>query len=94
MKVRWTKLAVADLDRVYQYIEADNPAAAGRVIDRIKQAVGVLSRHPGAGRAGRIKGTRELVVSGTPFVVPYRFRRDLIQILAVIHASRKWPTDL
>lgn len=94
MKVRWTRLALADLDSVYEYIAPDDPSAALRVMERIERAVSVLSRHPEAGSAGRIGGTRELVVSGTPFVVPYRFRRDAIQVLAVIHASRKWPKSL
>jgi toxin ParE1/3/4 len=94
VKVRWTRLALADLDSVYKYIAPDDPSAALRVMERIERAVSVLSRHPEAGRAGRIGGTRELVVSGTPFIVPYRFRRDAIQVLAVIHASRKWPTSL
>ena len=94
MKVRWTRLALADLDSVYEYIAPDDPSAALRLMERIERAVSVLSRHLEAGRAGRIGGTRELVVSGTPFIVPYRFRRDAIQVLAVIHASRKWPTSL
>jgi toxin ParE1/3/4 len=89
--IRWTHTAVTDLDSAYEYIAADDPEAARRVIERIETAVAVLSRHPEAGRAGRIRGTRELVVSGTPFIVPHRFRRDTIQILAVVHASRKWP---
>jgi toxin ParE1/3/4 len=94
VKVRWTRLALADLDSVYEYIAPDDPSVALRVMERIERAVSVLSRHPEAGRAGRTGGTRELVVSGTPFIVPYRFRRDAIQVLAVIHASRKWPTSL
>lgn len=94
MKVRWTRLAVADLDSVYEYIATDDPAAAGRIVERIETAVVMLSRHPSAGRAGRIRGTRELVISGTPFIVPYRFRRAAIEVLAVIHASRKWPEAL
>lgn len=87
-------MAVADLDSAYEYIAAGNPDAALRVIERIERAVAVLGRHPEAGRAGRIRGTRELVVSGTPFLVPYRFRRDAIQVLAVIHGSRKWPKSV
>jgi toxin ParE1/3/4 len=90
VKVRWTRLAIADLDSVYEYIAADDPAAARRIIERIETAVAVLSRHPSAGRAGRIRGTRELVVSGTPFIIPYRFSRAAIEVLAVIHGSRKW----
>ena len=94
MKVRWTRLAVADLDSAYEYIAADDSAAALRVVERVEKAVAVLSRHPEAGRAGRIRGIRELVVSGTPFIVPYRITRDAIQVLAVIHTSRKWPMSL
>jgi toxin ParE1/3/4 len=91
VKVRWTRLAVEDLDSAYEYIAADDASAALRVIDCIERAAAMLGRHPEAGRDGRIKGTRELVVSGTKFIIPYRYRRDAIQILAVIHASRKWP---
>jgi len=94
VKVRWTRLAVADLDSAYEYIAADDSAAALRVVERVEKAVAVLSRHPEAGRAGRIRGIRELVVSGTPFIVPYRITRDAIQVLAVIHTSRKWPMSL
>jgi toxin ParE1/3/4 len=89
--VHWTRIAVADLDSAYLYIAADDPAAAFGVVERIERAVSMLRRHPEAGRVGRVRGTRELVVSGTPFIVPYRFRRGAIQILAVVHASRKWP---
>jgi toxin ParE1/3/4 len=94
VNVRWTRLALVGLDSAYEYIASDDPAAALRLIERIEEAVAMLRRHPEAGRAGRIGGTRELVVSGTPFIVPYRLRRDAIQVLAVIHASRKWPTSL
>jgi toxin ParE1/3/4 len=43
------------------------------------------------GRAGRVAGSRELVVTGTPFVVAYRLKAESLQILAVLHAARKWP---
>ncbi|MBH8572974.1 hypothetical protein I8752_08065 [Nostocaceae cyanobacterium CENA369] len=39
---------------------------------------------------GRIAGTRELVITRTPFIVAYRVRADQIEILAVIHATRRW----
>jgi toxin ParE1/3/4 len=35
--------------------------------------------------------SRELVVTGTPFVVAYRVNGESIQILAVLHGARKWP---
>jgi toxin ParE1/3/4 len=50
-----------------------------------------LADHPHIGRPGRIEGTRELVVAGTPFVVPYRVRDDCVEVLSVFHGKRKWP---
>lgn len=43
------------------------------------------------GRAGRVAGTRELVVADTPYIIPYRVRGDAVEILRVFHAARKWP---
>ena len=37
MKIRYTRKALAQLDRIYLYIEARNPSAAKRVKARIKQ---------------------------------------------------------
>jgi toxin ParE1/3/4 len=91
VKLRWTRLAIKDLDRAHEYVAEDNPSAANHLIDRIEEAVRVLRQHPTAGRNGRLKGTRELVVTGTPFVIPYRVRRNAVEILAVIHGARKWP---
>jgi toxin ParE1/3/4 len=94
VKIRWTRLARADIDAAYDYVAADNAAAADRFLQRIQQAAAILVRHPTAGRTGRIPGTRELVVAGTPWIIPYRIKRGFIDILAVIHGARKWPVDL
>jgi addiction module RelE/StbE family toxin len=94
VKLRWTRLAIADLDCAHAYVDADNPTAANHLIDRIERTVKILRQHPAAGRSGRIEGTRELVVTGTPFVIPYRVRGNTVEILAVIHGARKWPDSL
>lgn len=59
--------------------------------DRVLEAVEYLINHPGLGRIGRVQDTRELVVSGTPFVVIYRVRLDIVQVLRLLHHARKWP---
>lgn len=94
MKLRWSRLAIKDLDNAYAHVAYDNSSAANRLINRIERAVTILRQHPTAGRTGRILGTRELIVVGTPFVIPYRVRGNTIDILAVIHGARKWPGNL
>jgi toxin ParE1/3/4 len=53
-----------------------------------------LERFPNRGRAGRIAGTRELVVSGTPYIVAYRVASDRTIVLRILHAARRWPTSM
>jgi len=91
VKIRWTRLARADIDAAYEYVAADSEQAAVRLLETIEKAATMLARHPTAGRLGRVPGTRELVVAGTPWILPYRARRGSVDILAVIHGARKWP---
>jgi toxin ParE1/3/4 len=94
VKIRWTRLARADIKAAHEYVAVDSPDAADQFLERIRPAATVLVRHPMAGRTGRIPGTRELVIPGTPRIIPYRVRRGFIDILAIIHGARKWPDDL
>jgi addiction module RelE/StbE family toxin len=94
VKVRWTDRALQHLRSAHDYVELENPAAAAQMMDRIVSAVEMLVRFPGMGRMGRAEGSRELVVTGTPFVVAYRVKRDQLQVLAVLHGARNWPDIL
>jgi toxin ParE1/3/4 len=91
VRVRWLRIALANLEAEADYIAEDNPAAAGRVVQRIFRAVALLRKNPAIGRPGRVPGTRELVVGDTPYIIPYRVRADAVEILRVFHAARKWP---
>ena len=77
-----------------EYIARDNIAASVRVVTRIKEATKKLSDNPDIGRPGQIAGTRELVISSTPYIIPYRVREGAIEILRVLHSSRRWPEEL
>ena len=94
LKVRWLKRALANLEAEAEYISRDSHAAARAVVLAIEQAVRLLANHPAMGRAGRVAGTRELVVTGTPYIIPYRVREDRVEVLRVFHAARKWPPNL
>jgi len=93
VRVRWTRPAVQQLAAIGSYIAERDPKAAERVEARLREAVELLARFPAAGRPGRIAGTRELVVSGTPYVVPYRVESRGVEILAVFHAAQNQPLE-
>ena len=91
MRVRWLRRALRNLDDNAEYIARDNPDAAARIVERIATSVERLTTHPASGRPGRVPATRELVIAGTPYLVPYRVRGATVEILRVFHAARKWP---
>lgn len=91
MRVVWFPRALSDLRSIERYIELNNPAAARRIEQRIKAVVRLLGKHPQMGRPGRVTGTREFSVSGTPYIVAYAVTGDCVAILAVVHSSRMWP---
>ncbi|OCJ50947.1 type II toxin-antitoxin system RelE/ParE family toxin [Agrobacterium rubi] len=92
-RIRWTVRALQRLDEIGAYTEQEDPDAAARVVARIVASVDMLAEHPTAGRIGRITGTREVVLSDIPYIIPYRVRQD-IEIITVMHASQKWPKRL
>ncbi len=94
MRVVWLVKALDDLEAIERFIEADNPAAARRAERTIKETVTLLGTHPRLGRPGRVQGSRELVVPGTPYIVAYAANGDQVTILAVIHGARMWPDAL
>ncbi len=94
MEVVWFKMAVSDLISAKNYITQDNPQAAQQVVQRIKNKVSLLSEQPAMGRPGRIPNTKELVIDRTPFILPYRVRDKKIEILRVLHTSRRWPKKI
>ncbi len=94
MIIRWTALARADALAIFDYVVARNPRAALRLIDEIDDGVRGLVAYPRIGRPGRRPDTRELVISGTPYVVAYRLKGSEIQILRVLHGARRWPEKL
>ena len=82
---------MADLDVIFEHIAADNKTAARETVEHIWNNVKALAEHPNIGRSGRVAGTRELVITDSSYIVPYRVRSSEVQILRVLHAARKWP---
>lgn len=94
MRVRWLENALKSLDSAMAFIAKEDEEAARTISDYIHARVDSLQEEPagvGQGRPGRIYGTRELVIDKYPYIVPYRVKDNEIQILRVLHTSRKPP---
>lgn len=87
MRVVWTSPALADVAATYRYIGRFNPYAARRVAEGLLVAGDSLATFPERGRAGRISGTRELVAERS-YVIVYRVRHELVEIVRVWHSAR------
>lgn len=91
MRIRWTSRALDNLDAAVEHIASDNPATAKKVAQKIWDSVQLLVEQPGMGRPGRVTGTREMVITGLPFIVPYVEQEGVVVILRIMHTSMKWP---
>ncbi len=94
MQIKWTRGASRNLKEVEEYIAQDNPRAAEKTVLKILKSVELLADQPAMGRVGRTVDTRELVVSGTPYIVPYRVKEGHIQILRIFHGAMRWRDSL
>jgi toxin ParE1/3/4 len=94
-QIEWRSQAQDDLFDIFRYVLEFQPSVAWALRDAIKRHVEFLALHPALGRTGRVPGTRELVIPSTPYIVAYAVdsRRDVVQVLAVIHGARLWPTE-
>jgi toxin ParE1/3/4 len=91
VEIVWQRRAVADLYRVCDYIRLQNPTAAQKIGTIINAAIEGLRRYPEMGRNGEVAGTRELIVTGTPYLAVYRLHDGRLQILRILHGKQKWP---
>ena len=91
MTIVWSRAALLDVDEIGDFLAAIDPVVERRTLARIRERASSLATYPGLGRPGRVPGTRELVVSGTSFVLVYRECRGHVEIANVLHGARRWP---
>jgi toxin ParE1/3/4 len=83
--------AANQLRSTFDFIAADNPEAASRTVQRIRETIFRTARMPYSCRIGRVEGTREIRVSGTPYLVAYKILENMIHVLAILHGAQEWP---
>jgi toxin ParE1/3/4 len=92
LEVEWREPARNDLLAILDYIAEDNPDAALRLVDEIEEKASRLRQRPKLYRAGRVPGTREMVVRRN-YVVVYAELAGAIAILRILHSAQQWPRD-
>ena len=90
MMVRWTVPALRDLEESHAYFTERDPDAALRIARLLRAQADGLGTHPQIGHIGRIGGTRELVVSGSAFIIAYRLTETTVDMLTIRHGARRW----
>jgi plasmid stabilization system protein ParE len=90
-EIRWLRRAAADLDQIEAYVAQDDPRTAVRTVLAIVDAAERLAQFPDLGRPGRVEGTQELIVLRGTYILPYRVRKNRVEILRVFHHARRWP---
>jgi toxin ParE1/3/4 len=93
MQVRWTITAAQDLEEITLYIQRDSESAAQAVAKTLFDAANSLDLLPSRGRVGRIQGSREIVVPGLPYIIAYRVKATVVQIIHIYHGARAWPVE-
>jgi toxin ParE1/3/4 len=91
MQVQWTASAESDQEKLIAYITQDSPTPALSQLDEIQGQTDLLADYSKLDRLGRVKGTRELVVNRTSFIIVYRIKGRAVQILWVLHGAQQWP---
>lgn len=93
MNVLWLQKAARDLDAICDYIAEYNSQAAWDIYKTIRERVKALATQPNIGRPGRVHGTRELVITDTPYIIAYTVRQllDAVIVLRVLHGAQLWP---
>lgn len=85
--LRWTRTALRSVDEIAACIAQDNPARATSFAIELKQTTERLRSFPGMGRAGRVPGTRELVLHKN-YIAIYRVKGEAVEILRIHHVAR------
>ncbi|MEI6445211.1 MAG: type II toxin-antitoxin system RelE/ParE family toxin [Nostocales cyanobacterium ELA583] len=91
MQIKWLRQVLRNLKQAHNYIIKDNPTAAQELILKIQNAANQLENYPLMGKSGRVEGTRELIISNSPYIIIYRVKEESIEILRIFHTSKRYP---
>jgi len=94
MNVAWTRVAQGHLRAIHDYIAADSPRHAQRVVDHITRRTKSLELMPRLGAEVPEYGDesiREILYRS--YRIIYRILPERIDVVAVIHGARLMPGE-
>lgn len=90
MRIRWTVPAAEDLEGIKSYLAKRYPRFAEPTVRTIYHRIGSLKTAPNRGRPGHRSGTRELPLTGLPYIVVYSVKAEAVEILHIYHRAQDW----
>ena len=91
MNLRWAQDAADDLEHIADYLFEHVPERAPELTRELYDAPATLLTFPHRARSGKKEGTRELILASLPYVVVYRIKSEVIEVLRILHGAQKWP---
>ena len=89
VKVLWTKRSISNLEAELNYYGQINPNLAKELSNIVKDSIEKIQFMPGIGREGKKISYREYVLQKYPYIIAYRVRNNVLEVLAIIHQQRK-----
>ena len=93
MRVMFAPDALRELRDHLTYVRERNPEAARNQRRILFAAIDQLEALPHIGRPGHVPGTRELVITGTPYLAVYEVTVRAVRVLHIHHGRQNWAGD-
>ena len=94
MRVNWTKSAINDLEIEANYLSKISPSIEDSFLKHVESSIDLIKEYPELGRIGRVNQTRELILKKFQYILVYLVESSYIDIIRLLHTSRKWPNSL
>jgi addiction module RelE/StbE family toxin len=91
MRVRFTRPAQRDLEKIYSHISKESSQAASRVVTRLIELARWIGDHPQKGRETDEPNVRVIIVPKLHYLIFYSIVGDEIQITHIRHTARSRP---
>ncbi len=89
VRLRFTRRATGQLDRILTDLAARSPQGVTSVSERVSDVLTMLVQFPQTGRRTARRGVRRINIVPYPYQIDYRIDGREVVILGVRHASRR-----